>query len=344
MKNAIANALSNHNSSTTASDITNAPKPSAAFRKRRNVLSMTLGLAALAFMTITTSAQVTWEPPATQYGTGYAPRIAADGLTVVEVHQLDSGSGPLEYRTGTIGPSGVVTWRAVHKYDTGSAPTVAISGTNVVEMHQGTGNDLIYRIGVLKPAGTITWAAGVTFDHGFAPSVAMSGPEVVEVHQDTQSSPANLYMSAAQLSSGTLGFSFAFNYTSGVAPDVALSGGTIIEVHEAGGSSNTLFYEAGTVGASNALDFPVNGGVVEAGYSPSVTIAGPTIIEVHTASPGVSGEWGGTGLLQNDGTVLWQTTTNYDTGSLPSVATAGPDVVEVHQGTSPALWSDIGQF
>src|SRR5271154_2383692 len=99
MKNAIANAPSNHNSSTNALTITDAPKPSTTLRKRRNVLSMILGLAALACITIAASAQVTWEPPAKQYGTGFAPRIAADGGTVVEVHQLDSGSGPLEYRT-----------------------------------------------------------------------------------------------------------------------------------------------------------------------------------------------------------------------------------------------------
>jgi hypothetical protein len=306
--------------------------------------SLIAGVAILAFLTVASSAQITFDS-ATQFSTGFAARVSVDGQHAVEVHQLLSGLGTLQYRTGTIGTTGVVTWGAVHKYDTGLAPTVALSGTNVVEIHEGTGGELYYHTGQLEASGTIKWAAAIALEGGFAPSVAASGPQVIEVHQATESNPGALFCKSGQFNpDGTITFSGAAQYDNGFAPAVALAGATIVEVHQ--GISPSLFYHLGSVQAGGSVTFSSSAEFFDNGFAPSVSIAGPTILEAHQANSGSSPGpmFYSTGLLQSNGSVTWVSALDYQNGAAPSIAIAGPDVVEVHQGNPGALFSLAGQF
>ena len=316
--------------------------------KRRNftALSLIAGLALLAFMTVTASAQITWGI-ATQFtGAGYAAHIAVDGQNAVEVHQLDSGSGNLEYRTGKVSTTGAITWNPVHKYDSGLSPSVALSGTNVVEIHEGTGGEIWYHTGQLLASGTIEWAASTNLEAGYAPSVAVSGTQVIEVHQASQSNPSPLWYKSGQFNpDGTITFSTATQYGNGFAPAVALAGAAMVEVHE--GASGALWYQTGLVQQLGPfpIDFIISGTAqFDSGFAPTVAIAGPFIVEAHEGTGGTL--WYSFGALQSNATIVWGSDTDYQDGYLPSIAIAGPDVVEVHQadeGSGP-LWSLAGQF
>ncbi|MGB6632710.1 MAG: hypothetical protein WBE52_15840 [Terriglobales bacterium] len=144
----------------------NSQPPNLARRWNLTTLSFIAGLALLAFMPVSASAQVTWGDGTQFSGAGYAARVAVDGENAVEVHQLDSGSGNLEYRTGKVTTTGAVTWNAVHKYDSGLTPSVALSGTNVVEIHEGTSGEIWYHTGQLLASGTIKWAAAINLETG----------------------------------------------------------------------------------------------------------------------------------------------------------------------------------
>ena len=75
---------------------------------------------------INSTGGVSWGD-AGQYDNGLAPSVAANGLTVVEVHQSGSEVGPLFYHTGQL-LSNVVEWTATpSQYDTGVAPSVALA-------------------------------------------------------------------------------------------------------------------------------------------------------------------------------------------------------------------------
>jgi hypothetical protein len=70
-----------------------------------------------------------------QYDTGLAPSISASGPTVIEVHQVDSGVGPLWYQTAALQSSGAFKFAKKIEYDSGEAPRVSVAGTLVVEVH-----------------------------------------------------------------------------------------------------------------------------------------------------------------------------------------------------------------
>jgi hypothetical protein len=102
-------------------------------------LKAVFGLAILAIVASSAQAQkVTWGA-SVQLDDGFAPRVAASGTTVVQVHQATSAEGPLSYRTAHLGPNGTIQWfgSGSLQYDNGFAPSVAVTGTDVVEVHQG---------------------------------------------------------------------------------------------------------------------------------------------------------------------------------------------------------------
>jgi hypothetical protein len=62
---------------------------------------------------------------------GYAPSIAINGNTVIEVHQAGKTEGPLWNVNGQITPTPGITWGNATQYDSGSAPSVAAAGPTV---------------------------------------------------------------------------------------------------------------------------------------------------------------------------------------------------------------------
>jgi hypothetical protein len=298
------------------------------------------GLVLLAFMSATVSAQITFGSAAEFSGAGFAPRVAVDGENAVEVHQLKNVLGALEYRTGKVSTTGAVVWKAVHRYDTGLAPTVALSGTNVVEIHEGTGGELWYHTGQLLATGTIKWAAPIEYEIGYAPSVAACGSQVIEVHQASQSNPSQLLFTPGHFNlDGTITLSTGGEYDGGFAPAVALAGATVVEVHQ--GSGLDLWYHVGTVQAGNKVEFSPTGANFDTGIAPTIAIAGSTIVEAHEA---IGNSVYSTGFLQANGTIKWNTATEYQVAFLPSIAITGPDIVEVHQGDAGTIWSMTGQY
>ena len=298
--------------STNKSQPTTPPKP-----QNFVVLSLIAGLV-LALLPLTASAQmtlITFSDATELSGTGYAPRIAVDGDNAVEVFQSEAGAGALKYRTGKVGiTGGAITWSATGKYGTGLAPSVAMSGSYVIEVHEDGSGGLWYQTGKVAATGTITWAAAINYTTGYAPSVAASGTQILEVHQGTQSNPSDLYYEGAQFNpSGTVTFQGGSLYDHGFAPAIALAGATFVEVHQ--GTSPALWYHAGTIHSGNEVGFNASGFQFDSGYAPTVAIAGPTIVEVH--EDGFGGEFYITGLLQDNGTITWGTSSRYQTGYLP---------------------------
>jgi hypothetical protein len=189
--------------------------------------------------------QITWAPSA-QYDTGLAPSVAINGQTVIEVHQADSGVGPLWYRTAELGLNGAVGWNgSSFQYDTGAAPSVAIAGSTVIEVHQAGTNEgpLWYHDAEIQANGSVVWGGTpFEYDTGLAPSVSASGPTAVEVHQANSGVGALWYHTVALQSDGFVQFGAPFQYDSGEAPRIAVAGPTILEVHQAGTGSGLLYY------------------------------------------------------------------------------------------------------
>jgi hypothetical protein len=131
---------------------------------------------------------VKWSSTAFQYDYGGAPRVAAAGPNVVEVHQgAANGFGPLWYKTGQILPGGDVVWNATaFYYDSGVAPSVSLVGATILEAHQGADGfgSLWYKAGQIQPGGTVAWNfTGFQYDYGVGPSIALTGAVALEVHQ-----------------------------------------------------------------------------------------------------------------------------------------------------------------
>ncbi len=73
-------------------------------------LGLTIGLAILAIVASPAQGQTVSWGPSVRLDDGFAPRVAASGTTVVQVHQATNGSGPLWYRTAQLGPGGTIQW------------------------------------------------------------------------------------------------------------------------------------------------------------------------------------------------------------------------------------------
>ena len=135
-------------------------------------LGLTVGVAILAIVASPAHGQTVHWGPSVQLDDGFAPRMAASGTTVVQVHQATNGSGPLWYRTAQLGPNGTIQWfgSGSLEYDNGSAPSVAASGTTAVEVHQGDAGSIWYRSGQIQLDGTIKWSGSIQMDDGFVAS------------------------------------------------------------------------------------------------------------------------------------------------------------------------------
>jgi hypothetical protein len=63
--------------------------------------------------------------------------VAVAGSTVIEVHQVGTGEGPLSYHAAEIRANGSVVWaKKGFQYDSGFAPSVSASGPTIIEVHQ----------------------------------------------------------------------------------------------------------------------------------------------------------------------------------------------------------------
>jgi hypothetical protein len=210
-------------------------------------LGLTIGLAILAIVASPAQGQTVNWGPSVQLDDGFAPRVAASGTTVVQVHQAMDGSGPLWYRTAQLGPDGTIQWfgSGSLEYDNGSAPSVAASGTTAVEVHQGDAGSIWYRSGQIQLDGTIKWRGSLRMDDGFAPSVAASGTTVVQVHQATNAEGPLWYRTGQLGHNGTIHWngSGSVKYDDGFAPSVGTSGPAVVEIHQ--GDPGTLWSHSG---------------------------------------------------------------------------------------------------
>jgi hypothetical protein len=317
-------------------------------RAKFRTLELMVGLAMLAFIASPAQGQTVSWGPSVQLDDGFAPRIAASGTTVVQVHQGVNGTGPLWYRTAQLGPSGAIQWFGTGSllYDnSGSAPSVAASGTTAVEVHQGDSGALWYRSGQIQLDGLIQWSASFQIDDGYTPSVAASGTTVVQVHQGVNGTGPLWYRTAHIAPDGTIqwfGTGSLLYDNSGSAPSVAIAGPTVIEVHQ--GNPGTLWYRTGQVQFDGTIKWG-NSVRMDDGFAPSVTASGTTVVQVHQATNGIGPLWYRTGQLGRNGTIHWNGSgsVQYDNGFAPSVGTSGTAVVEIHQGSPGTLWSHSGQ-
>ena len=72
-----------------------------------------------------TGSRIVWQNPV-PYATGYNPSISIMGGSVAEVHQADSGTGPLLDLNGSVS-AGIIQWKASPtQYANGCYPSVAI--------------------------------------------------------------------------------------------------------------------------------------------------------------------------------------------------------------------------
>jgi hypothetical protein len=132
---------------------------------------------------------VVWADDGHPYDYGGAPRIAASGPNIIEVHQGSGNNfGALWYKTAELKTDGTVVWAdAGYYYDSGGAPSVSLTGATILEVHQGSANSpgpLWFHAGHIQPDGSVVWnAAGSQYDTGANPSIALSGAVALEVHQ-----------------------------------------------------------------------------------------------------------------------------------------------------------------
>jgi hypothetical protein len=315
-------------------------------RAKCRILGLTIGLAILAIVALPAQGQTVNWGPSVQLDDGFAPRVAASGTTIVQVHQGTNGSGPLWYRTAQLGPDGTIQWFGTGsiEFDSGSAPSVAASGTTAVEVHQGDPGSLWYHSGQIQLDGTIKWSGSIQMDDGFAPSVAASGTTIVQVHQATNRSGPLWYRTGHIAPDGTIQWfgTGSLPYDNGFAPSVAIAGPTVVEVHQ--GDPGTLWYRTGQVQFDGTIKW--RGSLrMDDGFAPSVAASGTTVVQVHQATNAEGPLWYRTGQLGRNGTIHWNGSgsVNYDNGFAPSVGTSGPAAVEIHQGDPGTLWSHSGQ-
>jgi hypothetical protein len=293
---------------------------------------------------------INWAISSQQFDNGSWPVIAADGKTVVEVHQGGNSSGPLWYSVGSwpIVTSGQINnynidFPYAQQYDTGVAPAVAIDGNTVVEVHQGGEGvgPLWYRVGTVT-GSQINWSDSYQYDTGVTPAVAADGNIVVEVHGRGDAA-RSLWYRVGTLNGPQINWSESYQYDVGGFPAVATIGNTVIEVHQGSYDAVTpLWYRAGPVTGSQ-INFSDSFEIPQiTGARPTLATYGNTVIEVHQTVwfDQVGPLWFLLGTANEAGRISWSDSGQYDTGVTPAVATDGNTVIEVHQGgiVSASLW------
>jgi len=137
---------------------------------------------------VSADGSVDWADDGHPYDYGGAPRIAASGPNIIEVHQGTAAvSGPLWYKTAQFKADGSVVWaEAGFNYETGGAPSVSLIGATILEVHEAGTNSpvpLRFRAGHIQPDGSVVWTAGAQYERGGKPSIALAGAVALEVHQ-----------------------------------------------------------------------------------------------------------------------------------------------------------------
>jgi len=127
--------------------------------------------------------------------------VAVAGSTVIEVHQVDTGAGPLWYHAAEIRADGSVVWATKDvQYGTGLAPSVSASGPTVIEVHQkdsGVGSLWSQTAGLQSSATVKFVKKPVEYDSGEAPRVSVAGTMILEVHDENSGAGPIYYHTAA---------------------------------------------------------------------------------------------------------------------------------------------------
>jgi hypothetical protein len=207
------------------------------------------------------------------YDNGYRPAVAAtpvstDESVVIEVHQGQTGAGPLWFHIGSVftgvSPPSLAWQPDGEQYDWGEHPSVAVTqlpstysspGIVVVEVHQGGDGfgPLWYRTGTFNPSNwTMTWNASHPYDNGVAPAVAVVGNRVIEVHQGTNGFGPLWYHEGYLSGSGIVWEANAHPYDNGYVPAVAWNTGATmgLEVHQGQAAVGPLWQHAFTTQAA----------------------------------------------------------------------------------------------
>jgi hypothetical protein len=295
---------------------------------------------------------VFWNSSQYQYDNGFNPKIASDGLTVVEVHNgTSSGLGPLWYRVGQLNNS-TMQWGSSVEYDSlGYNPSVSVYGIAAVEVHNGANGlgPLWYRVGLVNSSNkTIQWGSSHSYVlQGFNPTVVISGSTVIEAHNGAAGvGPLHYRVGTVNLLTSTIQWGSDYIYDShGFNPSLGFDGSTVVEVHNGGnGGVVSLWYRIGqlrgsTVSWGNSVDYG-------SGFNPVISYGG-YVLEAHNEGFGGLSELSATlGYAYPTG-IAWLNGGDFDYGMNPSVAIAGDNgVVEVHNGANGLgpLWYRTGDI
>ncbi|HEY2515895.1 MAG TPA: hypothetical protein VGI39_33725 [Polyangiaceae bacterium] len=239
------------------------------------------------------------------FAQGWAPAIAPintqpDAPAVVEVHQAQTGFGPLLFTVGamtSVWSPNTLAWSAPQHYDMGFAPAVAALNGVVVEVHQGQAGfgHLWYRVGSAS-GNSVTWnSRSFPYDVGEHPAIALvnaiHGVVVVEAHQ-SQDGFGPLVYRTGEIAGGTILWQDANVYDNGVAPSLAVNNVQVIEVHQGQTGLGSLWYHLAEVNA-NGIHWEQSAQQYDVGLAPTIAwdSQGMQGLELHQAADGMGPLW-----------------------------------------------------
>ena len=175
--------------------------------------------------------------------------MAIVGTTVIEVHNAQTGVGPLWYSTGTLNAGTFsVNWGTSKQYDIGFNPSVAASGTGVIEVHNGGSGAAVplwYRFGTRKGL-KITWQnnSWKYAASGYNPAVAYNGEALLEVHNQDFGGVSPMWYITANLTGGLVTWDDTNSFDNGFNPAVTLptNSSVGVEVHNGTSGEGALWY------------------------------------------------------------------------------------------------------
>ena len=183
----------------------------------------------------------------------HAAAGGSPGNTVIEVHNAQTGVGPLWYSTGTVNVAAkTIKWGTSIKYDNGFNPSIAASRTGLIEVHNGGSGAAVplwYRIGARKGL-KVTWQDSVEYaTSGANPAIGYNGEAVLEVHNLNFGGVSPLWYDTATLLSGSITWDHSDSYDNGFNPAVSLpTNRTVgVEVHNGTSGEGALWYRIFTV-------------------------------------------------------------------------------------------------
>ncbi|OZG72631.1 hypothetical protein BTA51_13965 [Hahella sp. CCB-MM4] len=237
-------------------------------------------------------------------------------------------------------------------YGKGIYPSIATNTSQIViDVHQSQASETLwYQVGSLE-GGYTAFGESRQYDTGRYPCITLNNKGViVEVHESDGFSN-NMWYHVGVVNSDNMSISWGGSqkYDTGKFPRVAMnSSGIVVEVHEADGISSNLWYHVGKVNPDNKSVEWGGSRQYDTGQTPSVAInSHGVLVEVHQSDGLSTNLWYHVGTVNQDNkTIEWGESYQYDSGSHPSVVLTDDFwVIEIHQSqTFNTLWKRIGRL